>query len=121
MSENPVAVAWMLTSPSVSGGKVYQIMLVENFLITGWGSMQGPTKQYKVEQHNTPGIAKQVALTKTSDKEAKGYALSVPPRTLHVGSGKMDTLQGLRDHRGANPWLQNSLSKVLTSGSPLSA
>lgn len=120
-NDNPAAVAWMLTSPSASGGKVYQVLLAENILVVGWGSMQSPTKQYKISAHPNPTAARRAAVTQTAEKEAKGYALSVPPRTLPIGSGKMETLRSLVGQRGANSFLQASLSKILTAGQTLAA
>jgi hypothetical protein len=115
------AVAWELTSPSVSGGKAYQIMLVDNYLIVGWGSLSTASRQYKVTRMRNAEAAKAMALSHTGAKEAGGYTLSVAPRTLRVKPDKIDTLHGMTNHRGGSPFLQESFTKVLAHGTSLAA
>ena len=66
------AVGWRLYSPSTSGGKLYDIMVVGTYVI---GRMQ-----YKVEQHHSANNAKAWAVEQTEAKERKGYQLTVQPR-----------------------------------------
>lgn len=96
------ATAWRLHSPSASGGKVYDILLVDRYVLVGYGSMSG-TMQYKVSRFVHPEEARAFAVVQTEGKERRGYKLD---GTVHVAPRPprdyIDVLAARGGHRGAS-------------------
>lgn len=115
-TETPTAVAWELWAPSVSGGKHYRVLLFDRFVIIGWGSYVG-TMQYKGTQHTTADWAKSFALSQTQQKEAKGYEMTVWPKSSGHGTGLWGSvLPEYVGHRGSSATLDEYFRTLLQDG-----
>lgn len=112
-----MAYGWELTAPSVTGGKVYQVAVADNLVIVGWGAKHSPTRQYKVEQHNSHTAAQAVALGVTESKERNGYTLNIAPHAHQIDSPTLVELRRMVGHRGASARLQQAFDMLMTHGS----
>ena len=96
------ASAWRLFCPSVSGGKVYDILLVDCYVLVGWGPMSG-TKQYKVERFPLTSDARAWAVAQTEAKEKKGYQLDgTVHQSLENDQFYLDQVSRRFGHRGSS-------------------
>lgn len=115
-----MAYGWVLTASSTSGGKVYQVAVVGNLVIVGWGSRGTPTLQYKVAAYHNPAEARRVALGQTSLKEDKGYVLTTEPRAHQIDESTLAELQRMVGHRGGNFRLQQAFDMLMEHGTTAS-
>ena len=85
MSDTVTVVGWELYAPTTSGGKIYQIMVVDELAITiiGWGAL-GAQKQYQVRKYPTAAGARHYAVLQTEAKENRGYMLNLSPKQGEV-------------------------------------
>lgn len=111
------AYGWELTASSASGGKVYQIIVADNIVVTGWGSTSVSTRQYKIESHRDAGWANRWAIDRTAEKEARGYVLTTEPRFHEIDSSTLADLRRMVGHRGANSQLQQAFNLLVARGS----
>lgn len=97
------ALSWRMTAPSTSGGKVYKILVVDNLLVVGWGSVNNSARQYSVKRFRSAAAARDAAAEQTAAKEAKGYHLSAEPYRLDISERELNII---RSHtRGSSAFL----------------
>jgi predicted DNA-binding WGR domain protein len=82
-------IAWRLSAPSTSGGKVYTIAVIGEWLITGWGRRTtagtlGIGSQTKIERFYSNDSALVAALDRTRAKEDHDYNMDVHPRAMEL-------------------------------------
>ena len=104
-------VAWRLHAPSPTGGKVYSIAVFGELLITAWGRADhagrfGAGAQIKTTGCPDHGTALDIALRRTTEKEKKGYTISIGPS---------QTTLTARYH--ASP--ETIITRILRDGEPL--
>ena len=92
------ALVWMLRAPSASGGKIYVTLVVDSYVLFGWGREdQGvPGLQFKYLHFSDPAAAQQGALLKTEAKEKRGYEMAIPPRVRSFGIHREEVITRLK-------------------------
>jgi predicted DNA-binding WGR domain protein len=90
-------VAWRLTAPSTSGGKVYSIAVVGTEVWTAWGQHRaaGPSgagSQAKIIECASPAAADDWAWKQTLEKQEKGYRLDIAPRAIEIDVARYTVL-----------------------------
>jgi predicted DNA-binding WGR domain protein len=120
MSEAMTVIGWSLRAPSASGGKEYRIMMAEEYVLIGWGSVNG-TKQYKVQRFASKTAAQAFAVEQTSAKEQGNYTLHDSPKHLTTTEAKRELLDTLLSHRGGSSALDSSYSTLMSRGALLAA
>lgn len=114
------ALVWMLRAPSASGGKIYVTFVVDSYVLFGWGREdQGvPGLQFKYKGFYTPEAAQTDALTKTKEKEKRGYEMAIPPKEYTFTD--ISQTQVLALVRGGSPMAKQGLiSDALQGGNLL--
>lgn len=116
MTNPQTAVAWRLHSPSVSGGKYYDVLLFDRYVLIGWGAIQG-TVQYKMTVCQNPQHAQQVALAQTTAKESAGYKMHVWPKASQRPAAYWaSVLPHYVNHRGGDIVLDEFVRVTLQEG-----
>lgn len=87
------ALAWVMHAPSSSGGKAWKVLVVDNLMVTGWGSMSSGSRQYSVKRYLAPEGARAAAAEQTAAKESKGYWLNVQPYTINVSAKDLNIIR----------------------------
>jgi predicted DNA-binding WGR domain protein len=111
-----IAYGWELTAPSTSGGKVYQITVIDNIIVTGWGSTSTTTRQFMVEAHVDSQWASRWAVERTAEKESRGYSLTTPPHAHEIDPAMLGELRRMVGHRGASARLQQAFNLLIQHG-----
>jgi len=104
-------IGWRLHAPSATGGKVYSIAVFGELLITAWGRADhagrfGAGAQIKTTGCPDHGTALDIALRRTTEKEKKGYTISIGPSRATLTA---------RYH--ASP--ETIITRILRDGEPL--
>jgi hypothetical protein len=111
------AIAWDLVSRSTGVGKVYQILVVEDMVITGWGSLASDARAYKVQTHPSHGAAIEWAVHQTANKERGDYVIYHSPRTAPVDATHLLYLRGrVPLGIGSDPKIKDAFALIIRDG-----
>lgn len=113
------AIAWTLINRGSGTGKEYQILIVEELVVVGWGPVGRASMQYQITAAISPEEAQRFAVTQTGAKEARGYVMAHAPRSAPVEPVHLDYLRRKIGSKGRDDNIKEAMSKILTMGAPL--